>query len=47
MKKNLSPAMDGYQPSNKKLTDNLQTKGYQPQTTIATASPNKQPPKKP
>lgn len=47
MKKNQLPAMEGYQPSTKNLTENLQTKGYQPQTTTATASPNKQPPKKP
>ena len=40
------PAMDGYQPSIR--SDNIQTRGYQPQqVTTTTASANKTPPKKP
>ena len=45
---NKSPAMDGYQPQVTKVTQNLETKGYQPQQTVsASASPKKTPPKKP
>lgn len=42
------PAMDCYQPAVKILSDNLQTKGYQPQkVTTTNTSSNQAPPKKP
>jgi hypothetical protein len=42
------PLTEGYQPSIKILSDNLQTKGYQPQkVTTTNTSSSQSPPKKP
>lgn len=42
------PKMEGYQPSVKIFSDNVQTRGYQPQNVTTTnTSSNQSPPKKP
>ncbi len=41
------PAMDGYQPSIKILSDTTQTRGYQPQKVTTTTPQPQSPPKKP